>query len=366
VPVEQMPFGMSPFGCHHMAGNVAEWCLNEASEGFTVVGGSWGDPFYLFSDIGVFPGFYNSNKLGFRCVLNMPEAKGDQGATRLDQARQIPTYTPTSEAEFKALLSHFRYDQPPLNAQVIEVKETGEWRCEKIAYVGAKDERALAYLYLPKSARAPFQVIQYAPAGDAYGGFFTAAESAEMQVAPFIKSGRAVFTVVFKGFKEREHPAGYIPPKWDTVKRRDEVVNNATDLSRGLDYLATRQDIDLTRLAYYGFSQGAEEGVIYAAVEGRFRVIVMVGGSLPIGASHWIAEANPAKFATHIQVPKLLLNGRYDEVNPLRTTIEPLFKLLHEPKKVFLYDSGHSPPFEIAVPLINQWLDETLGPVKRG
>lgn len=365
VPVDQFAFGMSPFGCYQMAGNVSEWCLNEMSNGFTVAGGSWNDPFYIFSDFGGLPGFHSSNKLGFRCVLNSPEAKSDQGAMKLDPSNQIPSYAPTSQAEFDAMLSHFRYDQQPLAAQTIEVKETSEWRREKIAYIGAKDERALAYLYLPKSAAPPFQVIQYVPAGDVYGGYFTAAQSAEMQVAPFIKAGRAVFTVVFKGFREREFPTDYALPKWDTVKRREEVVGHATDLSRGLDYLATRNDIDLKRLAFYGFSEGAEEGLIFAAVEHRFSAAVFVAGSIPTSAGSWIAEANPARFASHIQMPKLLLNGRYDEVNPLRTTIEPLFKLLREPKKIFLYDSGHSPPFEITVPIINQWLDENLGVVRR-
>ena len=364
VPVESLEFGMSPFGCYHMAGNVSEWCLNEVSEGFTVAGGSWGDPFYLFSDIGALPGFFSSNKLGFRCVQTLPNATGDQGAERLETFGEVPVHRPTSEAEFRAMLSHFRYDQSPLGAQVVEVRETGEWRRERITYAGAKDERVIAYLYLPKSARPPFQVIQYVPAGDAYGGFFTAAESAEMQVAPFIKSGRAVFSVVFKGFREREHPPGYIPPKWDTVRRREEVISNSTDLSRGLDYLATRPDLDLSRVTFYGFSQGAEEGLIYTAVESRFRAVVLVAGNLPKENPRWLPEVNPANFAPHISAPLLMLNGRYDEVNPLRASIEPLFKLLREPKKMFVYDSGHSPPFEIAVPVINTWLDETLGPVR--
>ncbi len=365
VPVTSLEFGLSPFGCYHMAGNVSEWCLNAVSEGFTVAGGSWGDPFYLFSDIGALPGFFSSDKLGFRCVQMLPNATGDQGATQIGTFEEIPVHPPTSEAEFRARLSHFRYDQSPLGAQVVEVSEGSEWRREKITYAGAKGERAMAYLYLPKSARPPFQVIQYVPAGDAYGGYFTAAESAEMQVAPFIKSGRAVFSVVFKGFREREHPPGYVSPGWNTVRRREEVVSNATDLSRGLDYLATRADIDLSRPVYYGFSQGAQEGLIYAAVESRFRAVVLVAGGLPKGDARWLAEVSPANFAPHISAPVLMLNGRYDEVNPLRTRIEPLFKLLREPKKMVLYDSGHSPPFEIAVPVINAWLDETLGPVRR-
>ncbi|MFN0108618.1 MAG: protein kinase domain-containing protein, partial [Blastocatellia bacterium] len=214
VPVVSLPFGASPFGCYQMAGNVSEWCANEVSDGFTVAGGSWKDLFYVFTDIGAFPGFHNSDRIGFRCVLNAPEVKGDQGSARIDTASQIPVYAATSEASFQSLLSHYRYDRSPLEAQVVETIETADWRREKITYVGGGDDRAIGYLYLPKSSRAPFQLIQFVPAGDVYGNFNTMPESVEIQVAPFIKSGRAIWAVVFKGFKEREHPAGYVPPKY--------------------------------------------------------------------------------------------------------------------------------------------------------
>lgn len=142
------------------------------------------------------------------------------------------------------------------------------------------------------------------------------------------------------------------------------MVNDATDLRRGLDYLATRDDIDGSRIAYYGLSQGASEGVIFAAVEERYRSVVLVAGGMFTPRVDSLPEVSAPNFAAHIRAPKLLLNGRYDEVNTLRMRVEPLYKLLREPKKLVPYDGSHTPPIEIAVPVVNGWLDETMGRVR--
>ncbi|MEN3331201.1 MAG: eukaryotic-like serine/threonine-protein kinase [Blastocatellia bacterium] len=364
VPVDRFEFGMSPYGCYNMAGNVSEWCLNQMNEGHATAGGSWDDLSYLFNWTGAFPNFHNSNRIGFRCVVNAPLPTGDQGAMRIDTAGNVPDYTPTSEASFNAWLSHYRYDPVPLDAQILEVAETDDWRREKIAYAGAGGERAIAHLYLPKRFQKPFELIQFVPAGDVYGGYIPIEESVEMILPPFIRSGRAVFAVVFKGFKERERAPDYVSPPATTVRFRDEIVGHAIDLSRGLDYLATRDDIDSSRIAYFGYSEGAEEGLVYTAVESRYKSVVLVAGGLPHSRARWIAEASPMSFASHIRAPKLMLSSRYDEAYPFKTDIEPLFKLLRDPKRLVVYEAGHTPPIETAVPVVNKWLDETLGPVR--
>lgn len=364
VPVDRFEFGMSPYGCYNMAGNVAEWCLNETSQGFISGGASWDDLSYLFSNFGDYPAFYNSSRLGFRCAKTAAGATGDQGALRIDTAGEPPAYVASSNADFESWLSHYRYDKTPLAAEVLEVQESEAWRREKIAYNGADDDRVIAYLYLPKNYTGPYQVIQFVPAGDVYGGYITIAESVEMILPPLIQSGRAVFAVVFRGFKEREHPPDYRWPSYRSVKYREQVVGRAIDLCRGLDYLETRSDIDSSRIAYNGYSAGMEEGLVYAAVESRYRSVVMISGGLSKASINWIAEASPHHFAPHIRAPKLMLSGRYDEAYSFKMEIEPLYRLLSEPKRIIVYEAGHTPPIEVAVPAINDWLNETLGPVR--
>jgi pimeloyl-ACP methyl ester carboxylesterase len=186
----------------------------------------------------------------------------------------------------------------------------------------------------------------------------------EAVLGPIIKSGRAAFGVVLKGYIERLHPSGYVFPDLNSVEYLERVVNRVTDLRRGLDYLETRKkDIDMGRLAFYGPSAGAQIGLVLAAVEPRYRGVVLAGAGLRNVPR--IAEADPASFAPHIRAPKLILQGRYDEDTPLKTQTEPMLKILPDPTRVVVYDGGHVPPPALVVSSVGGFLDQLLGPVKR-
>jgi dienelactone hydrolase len=282
---------------------------------------------------------------------------------RLDPKEAIPTYAPISETQLAPMLRHYQYDQTPLEAQVEEVQETEVWRREKISYAGAAGERAFAYLYLPKNTQQPVQVIHYVPSDAAYYGL-TIPEEVEGHAAPYIKAGRAIFAVALRGYKERPWPPNRAPVKIDSVKYREQVVEWATDQRRGLDYLATRNEIDSGKIICLGVSVNTRK-LTLVAVEPRYAAVILMGAGLMKAWSNTIAEANGANFASHIRAPKLMLNGRYDEAIPFKTEAEPLYKLLREPKELILFDQGHIPPLDVSVPIINRWLDKTLGAVKR-
>ena len=363
VPVGSFEFGMSPYGAFNMAGNVTEWCLNEMTDGHVASGGSWDDLYYSFGYHGRFPSFYSSAKLGFRCAMNAEGAASDQGAWPIVPERAIPRYDPVSDAAYKKLLAYFDYPKTALNAEVVEVKETDEWRLEKITFDSTAGDRAVAYLYLPKNYPAPFQVIHCVPPSGIEMRAYTLPQFIERELRPFIKSGRAVLGVAIKGYQEREWPADYQLPSAERVEFRDVIVNWITDLRRGLDYLETRPDIDARRINYLTMSPGGFK-LMLPAIESRYRSVFLTGASIEPDAPQQIPEANPINFVSRMRSPKLMMHGKYDEVDAFRTESEPLFKLLGTPKELKLYDGGHVPDRELFVPTFNQWLDKTLGPVK--
>lgn len=75
APVESYPAGVSPYGCHHMTGNVSQWCSTEAEnfsyQAYVMRGGDFRDgldseyDFHTANWLGAAPGWF-SDDLGFR------------------------------------------------------------------------------------------------------------------------------------------------------------------------------------------------------------------------------------------------------------------------------------------------------------
>ncbi|MGH7521077.1 MAG: protein kinase domain-containing protein [Gemmatimonadales bacterium] len=369
MPVDAYPFGISTYGAYNMAGNVKEWTANPLQHGYGVTGGSWEDLIYLYTTYGAYAADASSPSLGFRCARTRAPAVGsghDQGAFRIPSIDRTPTYTPVSAAQFPALLAHYRYDPRPLEPQVLQTVETADWTRLKISYVALDNDTAFGYLYLPKQATPPYQTMVYLSSTAAFIGLRTVPEEVEWAIGPNIRAGRAAFALVFRGSAERAFEPGWEPPAPSSVRFRDLMVLHGTEMRRAIDYLETRKDIDPRRLAYVALSWGAGSRVTLAAVDDRFRAVVLIGGGIDERLQPTLPEASSINFAPHIRPPKLLLNGADDEEHPWQTRGLPLWNLLGEPKQlVLLPNVGHIPPLEDRVPAINRFLDQTLGTVHR-
>ncbi|HWW62033.1 MAG TPA: hypothetical protein VN181_11750, partial [Thermoanaerobaculia bacterium] len=308
---------------------------------------------------------FASPKIGFRCVKESGTPAGDQGGFALSASGDVPSYAPASDAEFRQFAAHYEYAKTPLGAKVVETIESDAWTREKITYRGANGKTVMAFLYLPKGAKRPLQVIHFAPASDIVDGQRPLTHELEEFLAPHIRAGRAAFGVILEGYLERPFPTGWSPPAPESIEFVDDSVARVTDVRRGLDYLGTRPDIDMTRIAFFAPSAGSSFGVILTAVEPRYDAVFFIGGGLRASSAHrFHPAANRINFAPHVRTPILMMHGRWDEVHPLKTNAEPLFKLLPEPKKLVVYDGGHMAPQSILVPAVKTWLDGVLGAVR--
>jgi formylglycine-generating enzyme required for sulfatase activity len=363
MPVDTMPFGIGPSGAHHLAGNVAEWTRNPMPPGYAIRGGSWNDALYTFNRTGAVPAMYTSSELGFRCVKPLVGDGTKQGEFALASTGFVPKYRPVDDKTFQGYLARYEYGRAPLKARVAETVDQGDWTRERIEY--DVDGRTVpAYLYLPKNYRRPLQVVHFSPAGDVYSGWRSVPQSVEITLAPIIRSGRAVFSVVMPGFIGRPHPPGFTEPDSRSAEAVDYTVRQMTELRRGIDYLETRKDLDPARIAFFAISAGSWQGVILVAVENRYRSVLFVGTGLDPREVSDIPAANRINFAPHIAAPKLMIQGRYDESNPLTSEAEPLYRLMPEPKRLQIFDGGHVPVRKIGLPMFIKWFDESMGRVE--
>ena len=148
----------------------------------------------------------------------------------------------------------------------------------------------------------------------------------------------------------------------------DHTIAWSKDLGRSLDYLETRKDIDSAKVAYFGDSLGGTQGALQPAVEKRIKAAILSSGGLHLTIPY-LPEADPFNFVSHMTIPVLMLNGRYDASFPLESSQRPLFQFLGTPandKKHVIYEGGHSAfPRPGAVRESLDWLDKYLGPVRR-
>jgi formylglycine-generating enzyme required for sulfatase activity/DNA-binding winged helix-turn-helix (wHTH) protein len=367
APVDSFEFGMSAFGVYNMAGNAAEWIRNPYGDGYTIAGGAWNDPAYSFLFYNRRPAVHSSESLGCRCALT-PDTRNDPGGMPLSTNGEPVHYLVSSERDFQASAARYLYERTALNAVVLGVQEATGWRREEIAFDSQDGQRAKAFLYLPKNAAPPFQVIHYlSGAAWWFGAPVTDVVETSGRLSPYLRSGRAVFLVVLDGFSGREsgkYSKIYANLDFGSASFREGLASWVGDMQRSFDYLETRPDIDARKVAFWNDSS-YQVGVVFAAVNQRYSSMILVGAGGDLQRlSKLPADVNPVQFASHVRAPKLLLNGRYDD-KTTEHAFEPFYQLLSMPKRRLLFEGGHMPPPEIAVPIINGFLDETLGPVQR-
>ena len=150
-----------------------------------------------------------------------------------------------------------------------------------------------------------------------------------------------------------------------TARYRDHVIYWAKDLGRTIDYLQTRQDLNLDKLAYCGMSAGAYLGNILPAVENRIKVAVLLSGGFDFEKK--LPEVDEINFAPRVKVPTLMVNGRYDHFLPLETSQNVMYRFLGTPekdKRHAVLNGGHMPQYDEIAKEVLDWLDKYQGPVK--
>ena len=367
--------GVGLQGLYDVAGNVREWCWNATDERASkryILGGCWADPGYMFSFHDACWTFDRSSGNGLRCViLGDPESSDAslfEPISGKRPTRDLSRLPRLSDEEFKTCKQLYSYERTSLDANVVPVdSELQDFTVEKATFNAAyNNERVTAYLYLPKASVKPYQVLVLFPTVGARRNT-SFRDPWDLNVAlAYAEGGRAVLYPVYKSTYERG--GGQPVPRETAAALLNYRVQMYQDLARSIDYLESRGDMDVERLAFLGLSWGAATGPGFVALEDRIRFAVLVNGGCYLGPGDYVLGTDTARFATRITVPVLMVNGIDDMQFPYETSQKPLFDLLGTPsehKHHQVYPGGHGgpgfPSGEVKRFII-EWLDKYLGP----
>jgi len=369
------PRGMGPYGTFDMAGNVREWCLNTDGTRRHILGGGWSEPAWAFTHTIAEDPFDRTPMNGFRLVKPLEvESNHETLAGNVPRAsRDYTVERPRGDAEFTAFRGMYAYDRAPLNA-IVERTDSGDtWIRQTVTYNAAYGtERVRMHLVFPRTGTPPFQTLMFGAGANAFGG---GSSEDLLTFLPFlVAGGRAVAYPVLKNMYERSSdeisfangPNNISGELLGPNTLRDQVIMMVKDLRRTVDYLETRAEIDTARLGYVGFSWGGRIGALALAVEPRFKLAVLyLPGLMPVPFRPEIDEIN---FLPRVNVPVLMLTGRYDDVFPLGTSSAHFFRMLGTPpahKQQVIYETQHFLPRAGQITETLNWLDRYFGPVPR-
>lgn len=173
----------------------------------------------------------------------------------------------------------------------------------------------------------------------------------------------------------------------DVNETRTVIGQTVADLRRAVDFLATRPEVDMSRVGFAGASIGGIIGGVFIGDEPRIQSASLWSaggdwGKLMMTSAHPFAQ----KYHKPGAEPEEVIAKTLSDVDPLNTIgkfthpvlflygdkdtwvptpcIEELFNAAHEPKKKIVYPGGHIPdPFSMLSETV-KWFDASLKTAK--
>lgn len=182
---------------------------------------------------------------------------------------------PSLFAQSAELVRHFDYDQKaPLAIKEIGVERRSKVAIHDITYASPKGGVVPAYLVVPKG-KGPFAAVIW---GHWYWGNSPMRNRKQfLDEAVVLAQGGVVSLLTDGPIARPGHVENNEPLNEQQI---GDLVQQITDMRRGVDVLLARKDVDPKRLAYVGHSYNAVVGAILSGVERRFKAFVLMAATM--------------------------------------------------------------------------------------
>ena len=355
-------------GLYDIAGNVREWIINSLSDDSSIkgiLGGSLNDEPYYFNDYFGQNSFDRSIGNGIRLVQNL-DSEYKTNETANDQyyvkVRDFLNEENVSDDVFEIFKSQFDYKMSTLN----KVEETldnsfSSFAVDRFTIDAAYDNEKLpGYVFYDKNIEKPYKPIIFFPGSGSIhtNSFENGIENRMKQFSYLLSEGYAIIHPIYKStFERRDNIKSDYPDETEDYK--NAVIRWGKDYKRAIDYIESREDMDISKLSYYGISWGGSIANILLAIDDRVKNSVLYVAGIEFQTCK--KEVDKFYYTSRITIPVLMLNGKFDHFFPLETSQIPMFKLLgtpNEDKKHYVYETGHYVPRDELIKLHLEWLQK--------
>ncbi len=203
-------------------------------------------------------------------------------------AQTAAPYPRISEEAFKARLPFFDYNKDiPLEARIVREWDEDSTLRQKFVFRSAQGFLVPGYIELPKHAPKPPALVLllhgWSGGKENWWEDGNYINGGEMRKA-LLANGFAVLALDAPAHGERSNEIDYLhvntykdpsaPDKVNHFTFTEIAVQTVKDYRRALDYLATRQDIDMRRIGTLGYSMGGMDSIYLLATEPRIKMAV--------------------------------------------------------------------------------------------
>ncbi|WP_339908532.1 alpha/beta hydrolase family protein [Symmachiella dynata] len=293
-------------------------------------------------------------------------------STLADEPKPSPPIERLSEEACRAASRVFDYDAKiPLESRIVEKKtdEDGYVR-EKVVFRGAAGELVPGYLQLPQTEAEQHPCVLllhgWSGAKDRWfvdGGYMSGGQVRKALLA----AGYAIFALDAQCHGDRIAVNDYAPvnhyeaegpqPRKGYLMLPEIYAQTVKDYRRGIDYLASRGDIDVERIGMVGYSMGGTQTFLLTGVEPRIKVAVAC--VVPAERDKYSLVAPQNQTYGIGDRPLLMIMGRSDTMCPVDHAQQLRAMLPAKTSELIFIDAGHKLSLDY-VPHAVRWVTERL------
>jgi dienelactone hydrolase len=308
-----------------------------------------------------------TQRIVFGLVLSAAIAAVAAGPASAQWASDAWLENPVGQETFDTYREFFRYDAgEPFDLETRSVDDVEGIRVRRLTFTSTPDETVYAdYYEAATSTRDRPHLILV------HGGIRPGKASMRPIAEFLVRRGFSVMAIDMPLFGERD--TGQLASfsesdKHENLYNRESIylqwiIQLVKDVGRTFDLLVDEFGADPARIAYVGFSRGAQAGFIVTGVDQRFVASAnLYGGHLDRSETGHLAAACPANYIGRIAPrPMWILNGTFDGDYDRALSVEPLLRLAGEPHEVHWVETGHQFPREQDLEKLAKWLIEVMG-----